>query len=59
VEEPAVKDQPPAIEDQQASDPTPEQVLQQLQAQLQSTQEERDRLAATFAANQTEAQTSS
>jgi hypothetical protein len=51
VEEPAVKDQPPAAEDQPAPDPTPEQVLQQLQAQLQSTQQERDRLVATFAAN--------
>jgi len=51
VEEPAVEDQPPAAEDQQASDPTLEQVLQQLQAQLQSTQQERDRLAATFTTN--------
>ena len=33
-----VEDQPPASEDQPASNLTPEQVLQQLQAQLQSTQ---------------------
>ena len=58
VEEPVVKDQPLATKDQQASDPTPEQILQQLQAQLQSTQEESDRMAATFAANQRVAQTS-
>ena len=51
VEEPVVEAQPPVAEDQQASDPTPEQVLQQLQAQLQSTQQERDRLAATFTTN--------
>jgi hypothetical protein len=42
VEEPTVEDQPPATEDQQAPDPTPEQVLQQLQAQLHRTQQERD-----------------
>jgi hypothetical protein len=53
-----VKDQPPAVEDQQAPNPTSKQVLQQLQAQLQSTQQKRDRLAATFAANQRAAQTS-
>ena len=58
MEEPAVEDQPPAAEDQQALDPTPEQVLQHLQAQLQSTQQERDRLVATFTANQRVAQTS-
>ena len=57
-EEPTVEDQPPTGEDQPALDPTPEQVLQQLQAQLQSTQQERDRLAATIAANQRVAQTS-
>ena len=34
VEEPTVEAQPPAAEDQQASDPTPEWVLQLLQAQL-------------------------
>jgi hypothetical protein len=32
MKEPAVEDQPLAAEDQQALDPTPEQVLQQLQA---------------------------
>ena len=58
VEEPAVEDQPPAAEDQQALGPTPKQVLQQLQAQLQSTQQERDTLVATFVANQRAAQTS-
>jgi len=58
VEEPVVEDQPPVGEDQPASDPTPEQVLQQLQAQLQSAQQERVRLAATFVANQRVAQTS-
>jgi hypothetical protein len=58
VEEPTVEDQPPATEDKQALDPTLEQVLQQLQAQLQSTQQERDKLAATFAANQRAAHTS-
>ena len=51
-EEPMVEDQPLAGKDQPASDPSPEQVLQQLQAQLQSTQQERDMLAATFAAKQ-------
>ena len=34
VEEPVVEDQPLTAEDQPAPDPTPEQVLQQLQAQL-------------------------
>ena len=58
VEEPAVEDQPPAAEDQQALDPTPEQVLQQFQAQLQSTQQERDRLATTFTTNQRAVQAS-
>jgi hypothetical protein len=52
VEEPTVEDQPLAAEDQPNPDPTPKQVLQQLQAQLQSTQKERNRLAATFAASQ-------
>ena len=33
-----VEDQPPAFEEQQASSPTLEQELQQLQAQLQSMQ---------------------
>ena len=37
VEEPIIEDQPPAAEEQQALDPTLEQVLQQLQAQLQIT----------------------
>lgn len=37
---------------------TPEQELQQLQAQLQRAQEERDRMAAAFAASQKAAQTS-
>ena len=37
IEEPIVEDQPPIAEEQQAPDPTLEQVLQQLQAQLQST----------------------
>ena len=58
IKEPMVEDQPPTAEDQQALDPTPEQVLQQFQAQLQSTQQERDGLAATFAANQSATQTS-
>jgi hypothetical protein len=53
-----VEDQPPAAEDQQAPNPNSKQVLQQLQAQLQSTQQKRDRLAATFATNQRAAQTS-
>ena len=57
-EEPTVEDQPPAGKDQPALDPNPEQVLQQLQAQLQSTQQERDRLTTTFAANHWTTQTS-
>jgi hypothetical protein len=52
IEEPIVEDQPLVAEEQLAPNPTPEQVLQQLQAELQNTQQERDRLAATFAANQ-------
>jgi len=58
VEEPAVENQPPTSKDQPASNPTLEQVLQQLQAQLQSTQQERDRLMTTFAANHWTIQTS-
>jgi hypothetical protein len=41
-----------AAEEQPAPNPTPEPVLHQLQAELQSAQQERDRLAAAFAANQ-------
>jgi hypothetical protein len=52
IEEPIVEDQPLVAKEQLAPNPTPEQVLQQLQAELQNTQQERDRLAATFAANQ-------
>ena len=37
IEVPIVDVQPPTAEEQQASNPTSEQVLQQLQAQLQST----------------------
>jgi hypothetical protein len=47
-EEPVIEEQPPASEVQ---DPTPVQELQQLQAQLQSIQQERDRVAAAFAAS--------
>jgi hypothetical protein len=47
-----VDDQPIAGEEQPNLNPTPEQVLQQLQAQLQNAQQETDRLAATFAASQ-------
>ena len=42
----------PASEEQQAPSPTPEQELQWLQAQLQSMQQERDRVIAAFVANQ-------
>jgi hypothetical protein len=38
--------------EQPVPDPTLEQVLQQLQVELQNAQQERDRLAAAFAANQ-------
>jgi hypothetical protein len=41
-----------AVKEQPVPNPTPEQVLQQLQAKLQNAQQERGRLAATFAANQ-------
>ena len=51
-----VKDQPPAYEEQQAPSRTLEQELQQLQAQLQSMQQERDRVTVAFAANQWAAQ---
>jgi hypothetical protein len=51
TEEDATEDQPMATGEQSVPEPTSEQVLQQLQAQLQSTQQERDRLATTFAAN--------
>ena len=51
-EEPTVEDQPPASEEQQAPSPTPEQELQQLQAQLQSMQQEGERVTAAFTANQ-------
>jgi hypothetical protein len=53
-----VEDQPPVSEDQQPPSPTPKQELQQLQAQLQSMQQERDRVAAAFTANQWAAQAS-
>jgi hypothetical protein len=52
IKEDAAEDQPAATEEEQSQEPTPEQVLQQLQAQSQSTQQERDRLAETFVANQ-------
>ena len=55
-EEPAVEDQPPTSEEQQAPSPTPEQELQQLHAQLHSMQQERDRVAVAFVANQRAAQ---
>jgi len=58
TEEPAVEDQPSASEEQQAPNPTPKQEFQQLQAQLQNMQQERDRVAATFVANQRATQTS-
>ena len=51
-EEPMVKDQPPASEEQQAPSRTLEQELQQLQAQLQSMQQEGERVTAAFTANQ-------
>jgi molecular chaperone GrpE (heat shock protein) len=57
-EEPVIQDQAPAPEAQQAPGSTPEQELQQLQAQLQSMQQERDRVAAAFAASQQVAQAS-
>ena len=57
-EGPTVEYQPPASEEQQAPNPTPEQELQQLQAQLQSMRQERDRVAAALATNQRAAQTS-
>jgi hypothetical protein len=41
-----------ADEDHPNPNPTPEQVLQSLQAKLQVAQQKRDRLAATFTANQ-------
>jgi hypothetical protein len=53
-EKPVIEEQPLALEVQ---DPTPVQELQQLQAQLQSMQQERDRVAAAFAASQYAAQT--
>jgi len=52
TEEPIVEDQPPASDNQQAPDPTPEQELQQLQAQLQAMLQERDRVIAAFIASQ-------
>jgi hypothetical protein len=58
VEEAAVQDQPPAPEVQQALGQTPKQELQQLQAQLQSMQQERDRVATAFSTSQQAAQTS-
>jgi molecular chaperone GrpE (heat shock protein) len=57
-EEPVVQDQPPTPEAQQAPSLTSKQELQQLQAQLQSMQQERDRVAAAFAASQQAAQAS-
>ena len=57
-EEPMVEDQPSASEEQQAPSPTLEQELQQLPAQLQSMQQERDRVAVAFVANQRVAQAS-
>ena len=58
TEEPVVQDQSPAFEEQQAPNPTLEQELQQLQAQLQNMQQERDRVATAFVVNQRAAQTS-
>ena len=57
-EQNAVEDQPPVSEEQQAPSATLEQELQQLQAQLQSIQQERDRVAAAFVASQRAAQAS-
>jgi hypothetical protein len=54
-EEPVIEEQPPVSKIQ---DPTPVQVLQQLQAHLQGMQQERDRVATAFAARQQVAQTS-
>jgi hypothetical protein len=51
VEEAAVQEQPPAPEVQQGTGQTLEQELQQLQARSQSMQQERDRVAAAFAAS--------
>ena len=56
MEEPAVEDQPSAFEERQALNPTLEQELQQLQAQLQSMQQES--VTAVFATNQRATQTS-
>jgi hypothetical protein len=53
-----VQDQQLTSEVQQVPDLTAEQELQQLQAQLQAMQQERDRVAAAYAANQQAAQTS-
>jgi lipid II:glycine glycyltransferase (peptidoglycan interpeptide bridge formation enzyme) len=50
-----IEEQPLASEVQ---DPTPVQELQQLQAQLQSMQQVRDRVATAFTASQQAAQTS-
>jgi hypothetical protein len=52
LEEDVAEDQPMVTEEQPMLDPTPEQVLQQLQNQLQSMQQERDRLVVAFAASQ-------
>lgn len=52
-DEQPTQDQPPLAEEQ--PEPTAVQELQQLQAQLLSLQQERDRVAAAFAASQQEA----
>jgi hypothetical protein len=52
IEELVAEDQPVAAGEQPVPDPTLQQVLQQLQAELQNAQQERDRLAAAFATNQ-------
>ena len=57
-EQNTIEDQRPASEEQQAPSATPEQELQQLQAQLQSMQQERDRVTTAFAASQRAAQAS-
>ena len=51
-EQNTIEDQRPASEEQQAPSPTLEQELQQLQAQLQSMQQEGERVTAAFTANQ-------
>jgi hypothetical protein len=53
-EEALIENQPTGEGGQPNPNPTPEQVLQQLQTKLQQAQQERDRLATTFAANRKE-----